>query len=460
MTVASLPPYHYRKPEGMWGKDLSSHSFEPVLERAEGIYLYDTNGKRYIDVSGGPMACGIGHGDKRVNQAIIDQLKKFASCHPVLSNQPRAELCERISQITPWDLKTTFLTPGGGSDAVETAIKLSRQYHLARGNDQKHMIVSHLDSYHGMSLGALSVAGGPGMRKPYDPMLFKWPKIHQYSKTSRPPNLSPEEYGLRVAQELEEVIHFTGKQYIAAFMATPFGCGSDYGLMPPASYWKTIREICDTYDILLIADEVVSGFGRTGKWFCMEHFNVKPDMMTIGKGITSLYLPMGAVTISDKVKEPFTGGAHFNHGFTNQGHPVACAASKAVIDIIEKDGLVENSAEVGAYLHSQKDRLLAHNTIADARGQGLFLVIEIVADKKTMDFFPRDAEPEFWLQSIGLEKGVVFYNTLYGSRRPSMAKRGLPFWISPPLCTTREQVDEMLDAIDETLIAWEKQMNR
>jgi adenosylmethionine-8-amino-7-oxononanoate aminotransferase len=271
--------------------------------------------------------------------------------------------------------------------------------------------------------------------------------------------MSREEHGVRVAQELEEVIEFHGKQHISAFLATPFGCGSDYALMPPGSYWETIREICDTYDVLLIADEVVSGFGRTGKWFCMEHFNVQPDMLVMGKGITSLYMPLGAVTINDKVNEPFSKGSVFNHGFTNQGHPVACAASKAVIDILDSDGLVENSAEVGAYLHSQKDRLLAHNTIADARGQGMFMVIEIVADSETMDFFPRDSQPEFWLQSIGLEKGVVFYNTLYGPRRPSMAKRGLPFWISPPLSITREQVDEMLDAIDDTLTAWEKQMN-
>ncbi len=452
-------PYSYQTHEGMWGQDLSGHSFEPILDRAEGIYLYDKDGKRYIDVSGGPMACGTPHGDKRVNQAVTDQMEKFAFCHPVLSNQPRAELCERISQITPWDLNTTFLTPGGGSDAVETALKLSRQYHLARGSIQKHMIVSHYDSYHGMSLGALSVAGGAGMRKPYDPMLIKWPKVHQYSETTRPAGMSREEHGVRVAQELEEVIEFHGKQHISAFLATPFGCGSDYGLMPPVSYWETIREICDTYDVLLMADEVVSGFGRTGKWFCMEHFNVQPDMLVMGKGITSLYMPLGAVTINDKVNEPFSKGSVFNHGFTNQGHSVACAASKAVIDILDNDGLVENSAEVGAYLHSQKDRLLEHNTIADARGQGMFMVIEIVADKKTMDFFPRDSQPEFWLQSIGLEKGVVFYNTLYGPRRPSMAKRGLPFWISPPLSITREQVDEMLDAIDDTLTAWEKQMN-
>jgi adenosylmethionine-8-amino-7-oxononanoate aminotransferase len=458
MAETITEKYSYRKPEGMWGRVFADHSFMPVMERAEGIFLYDKEGKRYFDVSAGPMAIGIGHGDKRVKEAMANQLDKYAFCHPVLSCQVKAELCEKISQLAPGDLNTTFLTPVGGSDAIETALKLARQYHLLKGNSEKHMVVSHWDSYHGMSLGALSVAGLPGLRKPFDPMLAKWPKIPQYNDRECPSELSPEEHAVKMAQKLEEVVHYTGKQHISAFLATPVGCGSDYGLVPPEEYWKTIREICDTYDILLIADEVVTGFGRTGKWWCMEHFDVQTDMMIMGKGITSLYAPMGGVIVSDEVNEPFSKGVPFNHGFTNQGHAVACAASLAVLDILEKDKLVENSAEVGGYLHSQKDRLLKHSTVADARGKGMLMVIEIVANKETMDFFPRGAQAEFWLQSIGLENGVVFYNTLYGPRRPSMEKRGLPFWISPPLCATVEQVDELLDVVDKTLTDWEQKM--
>ena len=458
MTDAGAPSYGYREPEGMWGKIFSSHTFTPILGRAEGIYLYDTEGRRYIDVSAGPMAIGIAHGDKRVNDAIAAQLEKFSYCHPVLSNRPQAELCERLSQVAPGSLNTTFLSPGGGSDAVETALKLARQYHITRGNTDKHLVVSHRDSYHGMSLGALSVGGIAGMRRHFAPMLSDWPKVHQYSERERPARLTPEEYAVRVADELEECIHYNSPQYVSAFMATPVGCGSDYGLVPPASYWKTIREICDRYDVLLIADEVVTGFGRTGKWFAMEHFGVEPDIMTLGKGLTSLYAPMGAVMVSDEVNEPFQKGTYFNHGFTSQGHPVACAAGLAVMDILEKDGLIENSASVGEYLHERKDRLLEHPSVADVRGRGLLVVMELVADRETMEFFPRGSQPEFWLQSIGLEEGVVFYNTLYGPRRPSMPKRGLPFWISPPLCTTKQQIDELLDAVDGTLTRWEQRM--
>jgi len=450
--------YIYRQPEGMWSRVFSSHVFTPVLDRAQGIYLYDTEGRRYIDVSGGPMAVGIGHGDKRVAQAVARQMEKFAFCHPALSNEPRARLCERLSQIAPGDLNTTFLAPGGGSDAVETALKLARQYHLATGNPDKYMVVGHWESYHGMSLGALSVAGIPGMRRPFDPMLPKWPKIHQYSESSRPMDMDPDEYGVRMARELEDCIHYHGASLISAFMATPIGAGSDYGLVPPASYWKTIREICTANDILFIADEVVTGFGRTGRWFAMEHFGVQADMMILGKGITSLYAPMGAVMVSDRVNEPFEKGVYFNHGFTNQCHPVACAASLAVIDILEKDRLVENSARLGEYLHSQAGRLLGHKCVADVRGKGLFQVMELVSNKQTMDFFPRSAQAEFQLQSLALKNGLVLYSALYGPRQPSMPKRGLPFWIAPPMCITRPELDELLDAVDQTLTDWEEKM--
>ena len=450
--------YAYRQPEGMWSRVFSSHTFTPVLDRAEGIYLYDTEGRRYIDVSGGPMAVGIGHGDKRVAQAVARQMEKFAFCHPALSNEPRARLCERLSQIAPGDLNTTFLAPGGGSDAIETALKLARQYHLATGKPDKHMVVGTWESYHGMSLGALSVAGIPGMRRPFDPMLLKWPKVHQYSDSARPEGMDREEYGVRMAQELEECIHYHGASLISAFMATPIGAGSDYGLVPPASYWKTIRDICSANDILFIADEVVTGFGRTGRWFAMEHFGVQADMMILGKGITSLYAPMGAVMVSDRVNEPFEKGVYFNHGFTNQGHPVACAASLAVIDILEKDGLVENSARLGEYLHSQAHRLLKHRSVADTRGKGLFQVMELVSNKKTMDFFPRSAQAEFHLQALALKNGLVLYSTLYGPRQPSMPKRGLPFWIAPPMCITRPELDELLGAVDQTLTDWEEKM--
>ncbi|MBW1708976.1 MAG: aspartate aminotransferase family protein [Deltaproteobacteria bacterium] len=445
-----------RKLEDMWSHVLSYHPFKPVLDRAEGIYLYDTDGNRYIDVSGGPIAINLGHGDKRINEAIAKQLEKFAYCHPMLSSQPRAELCERISQITPWDLNTVFPV-SGGSLAVETAIKLARQYHTETGNDQKYKIITCHESYHGMTLGALSAAGGPGSQSKFMPYMHPWPHIHQPS--SRPPaGMSTEEYAGFCNYELEEAIHYAGERHVAAFMATPVSAGEDYGFVAPKEYWQKVREICDKYNILFIADEVVTGFGRTGKWFCMEHFDVKPDIMITGKGITSLYAPMGAVIVSDKVNEPFAKGAAFVHGFTNQGHPIACAAAKAVIDIIEEDGLIENSAEVGSYLHSQAERLLKHPIIAGKRGIGMLMPLELVMNKETMEFFPQGAQAEQKLQILALKNGLVLYSTLYGPRRPAAHKRGLPVFVFPQICITSEQVDDMLDRLDTTLTEFEAEV--
>ncbi len=446
-----------RKLEGMWSHVFSYHPFKPVLDRAEGIYLYDTDGNRYIDVSGGPIAINLGHGDKRINAAIAKQLEKFAYCHPTLSNQPRAEYCERVSQITPWDLNAVFPV-SGGSLAVETAIKLARQYHVEKGNVQKYKIITCHESYHGLTLGALSAAGGPGYQSKFVPYLHPWPHIHQPS--ARPPaGMSTDEYAKFCNYELEEAIHYAGAQNVAAFMATPVSAGEDYGFVAPKKYWQKVREICDKYDILLISDEVVTGFGRTGKWFGMEHHDVKPDIMVTGKGISSLYAPLAAVIASDKVNEPFAKGAAFIHGFTNQGHPVACAVGKAVIDIIEQDGLIENSAEVGSYLHDQAEkRLLKHITIADVRGLGMHMPIEFVMNKETMEFFPVGSNAERKLQTFGLKNGLVLYATLYGPRRPAAHQRGLPLFINPPLCITREQVDDLIDRFDTTLTEFEAEM--
>jgi adenosylmethionine-8-amino-7-oxononanoate aminotransferase len=458
MATARHDEPSLREPEGMWETVFSYQPFTPVLERAEGIYLYDTAGNRYIDASGGPMAVNLGHGDRRVIEAITKQAEKFAYCHPTLSNQPRAALCERISSVAPGDLNTSYLV-SGGSEAVETALKLARQYHLACGNPQKHLVISRWESYHGMTLGALSVAGGTGNRHTFDPMLQHWPHIRQPSALGRLAGMSVEDYALHCAEELEEAIHYAGAQNVAAFLATPVGAGEDYGFVPPAAYWQRLRDICDRYDVLLIADEVVTGFGRTGTWFAMEHFGVQADIMTTAKGISSLYMPLGAVTVSDKVNEPFCHGrARFMHGFTNAGHALACAAGLAVIDILEQDGLIDNSAEIGGYLHAQKERLLQHPSIIDVRGRGLLLVAELVSNKHTMEFFPPEAQAETTLHAIALQHGLALYGTLYGPRRPDAHKRGLPLFLAPPLCITRAQVDELLDALDSTLTEWEQRL--
>ena len=447
-----------RKAEGDWAYCFSDHSMEPVLDRAEGIYLYDEEGNRFIDASGGPLAVNLGHGDPRIKSAAVAQMERFSYCHPTLSNRPRAELCRKIAEVAPGSLNATYLVCGG-SEAVETAMKIARQYHVLQGHANKHQIISNRDSYHGMTLATLAVSGSPGNQRHFEPMLQKWPKVPQYSPYAKPRDVDEKEWALRCAEQLEIAIHYAGPQSVAAYLATPVGCGSDYGVVPPTEYWQAVRDICDQNDILFIADEVVTGFGRTGKWFCMEHFgSVQADIMTTGKGISSLYAPLGAVTVSDKVNEPFAAGAAFIHGFTNGGHPVGAAVGSAVIDVIREDGLVENAAEVGDYFELKLDQLRSHPTVADMRGVGLLRVGELVKEKETMTFFEREEHAEQRFQATALRNGLAFYGTLYGSRRAPGLRRGLPLFLMPPICITRAEIDDLVERLDATLSEWEESL--
>jgi adenosylmethionine-8-amino-7-oxononanoate aminotransferase len=440
---------------GKWARVLSNHPFDITLERSEGIYLYDTEGNRYIDVSGGALATSIGAGDPRVLDAMREQAERFVYVTPAMANEPRADLCERIAHLTPGTLNTTYLI-SGGSEAVETALKLARQYHLATGNPRKSGVIGTWDSYHGMTLGALSVSGGPASRNAFDPQLNNSPHIRHYRHPNeRPQGVTENEWGRQCALELEEMIHYLGKDNVAAFIATPVGAGKDYGLVPPRSYWATIREICDHYNVLLIADEVVTGFGRMGRWFGMEYFDVTPDIMVLGKGISSLYFPMGAVTVSDRINEPFAQGNYFIHGHTHMGNPIGCATTLAVLEVIEQDNLVVNADSVGAYLHGLlHNRFRAHPCIADIRGTGLLAILELVRDRGTMEYPEASEEPEQLFQAIAYKHGLSFYMSLFGPRRPSAMQRGVPLFIMPPLCINREQIDDLVERLDRTVAEW------
>ena len=255
------------------------------------------------------------------------------------------------------------------------------------------------------------------------------------------------------------MIYFEGSKSVAAYIATPHGCGSDWGAVAPKEYWQEIRRICDHYDVLLIADEVVTGFGRTGKWFAMEHFDVEADIMTTAKGISGCYIPLGAVMVSDEINEPFeAGNAYFVHGFTNGGHPVACAAGSKAIDIYREDNLIENSKKMGEHLFTYKEKLLAHPSVADVRGWGLCMTLELVENKESGEYFPSSKGAESIFHSLTLKNGLVFYSTLYGQRREPMFKRGLPLMICPPLSIKQEEVDDLVGRLDQTLYEWEAEM--
>jgi adenosylmethionine-8-amino-7-oxononanoate aminotransferase len=445
------------KPEGVWDRSFSYHPFDVEIVKAVGAKLYDATGREFYDASGGPMAVNLGHNNERMKAAIHKQLDQFAFAHPVLANRVRAELCEAIASITPGDLNTTFLV-SGGSEAVETSLKLARQYHYARGKVGKHKFISNYESYHGMTLATMSLSGNPGTNRYFDPMLHKWPKAHQYSDFRRPDDMSRDDWAQCYVDELERTIHYEGPETIAAYIATPHGCGSEYGLVPPTSYWQGIRKLCDEYDLLFIADEVVTGFGRTGKWFGMQHFDVIPDMMTVAKGMSGCYMPLGGVIVTDKVRAPFDDGAYFVHGFTHGGHPLAATAGLETIKILKEDGLQAQAEKNGRHLFSHAKRLRAHPTVADIRGWGMFMVMELVENRETRAYFTMEKGAEQLFQATAMKNGLVFYSTLYGPQRRPLFNRGLPMWVSPPFCISETEIDDLVDKLDTTLSEWEHKL--
>jgi len=457
LTVTNSPELTYPPlpSTGEWGRAFSYHALSAEVERAEGVFIYDTEGNRYYDMSGGPMAVNIGHSHPVMRQAILEQLDRYCYVHPTMANRRRVDLGEAIATITPEGHNSSYLV-SGGSEAVETAIKVARQYHVATGNAGKHKIISYYESYHGMTLASMSLSGHPGVLRHFDPMIPRWPKVHQYSDARRPPGDSREDWARTCAQDLEQLIAFEGPNTVAAFIATPHGCGSDYGVVAPALYWQEVRRICDENQVLFIDDEVVTGFGRTGEWFGIDHHGVVPDIMVFAKGISSANVPLGAVSVHDRVNEPFVAGAGFIHGFTNGGNALACAAGVATIDIIRSEDLLENCRGRSAELFSHSENLLAHPSVADVRGWGLFMVLELVGhDGRT--YFPRHAKAEERFQQVGLTNGLAIYSSLYGNRG-AMGARGLPMWISPPITIDSAEVADMMERLDKSLSEWEQWM--
>ena len=440
--------------DGDWRHIFSYHPMGVQIDHAEGVFIYDGDGNRYFDVSGGPMAVNLPHNHPRMKQAIAEQLERYTYTHPTLADPKRAEFCAMLAEVAPGDLDHAYLV-SGGSEAVETAIKLARQAQMALGNPTKYKVISHRDSYHGMTLATLGVSHNPGTQAAFEPMLPKWPHIRQYSDFDRPEGMSRDDWGVECAEALEAAIHYAGPKTVAAFLATPHGSGPDYACVPPDTYWRRIREICDHYDVLLIADEVVTGFGRTGKWFGMEHFSVDADIMTMAKGISSCYVPFGAVSVSSRINAPFEQGASFVHGYTFGGHPLGCAAGCEAIRIIRDEKLIENCNAQSERVFSYRDELLSHPTVADVRGWGLMMVLELVADKETMAFFDRSVDAQTLFQSIALKHGLAMYSSLYGTARQPAFARGVPIWISPPLSITASEVEDLMRRLLAMLTEWE-----
>ncbi|MEW6260958.1 MAG: aspartate aminotransferase family protein [Thermodesulfobacteriota bacterium] len=420
----------------------------PLAVRAEGVWITDESGKRYLDASGGPICVNIGHGRKRVAMAMAEQAESLAYVHGTMfTSEPVERLAERLSFHAGRDLDRFYFL-SSGSEAVEAAVKLARQIQTAKGNSQRYRILSRWNSYHGATLGALSVTGKPSMRAPFLPMLSgavrHIPPPYCYRCTY---GLSPSTCGMRCAWALEEALLLEGKDSIAAFIAETIGGATIGAIVPPPDYYPVIASICRKYGILLILDEVMSGMGRTGKWFGFHHYDVHPDIITLGKGLNGGYAPLSAVGCKTPDLEVLLDRAgNFVHGHTFSHHAVAAAAALSVVQIMEEEDLVERAERTGASFAAKLERLLDHPHVGDIRGIGMMRAVEFVQEKKTKAPFPREAKVAERLFENLMQQGMISYKCIGFA-----GGLGDAVMLSPPYVVTDSEVDWIVDTLEKAI---------
>ena len=419
----------------------------PRLALAEGVYLWDVEGKRYLDGSSGAMVSNIGHSNPRVLAAMQRQMQRATFGYRLHFEVEVAEkLAERVAAHCPPGLERLFLS-SGGSEAVESSLKLARQYALARGEGSRHLVISRFPSYHGSTLGALAVTGYDPLTEPFAPMLQAIPKIPAPTCYLDRDSLSPAERGLRYANMLGERIEELGAGNVLAFIVEPVGGASTGALVPPDSYLPRIREICDEYAVLRTADEGRTGAGRTGAFLGCDHWQVVPDIIALAKGFGAGYAPLGATVARADIADAVLDAGGFQHGFTSAGNPLAAAAGLAVLDEIEQQGLVRNAATIGALLKASLEKLMNEfPLIGDVRGKGLLLAFELVADRDTMEPLPAALNAGARLTEIAYGEGLIVY-----TRRTRGGRAGEHIMVCPPLIATVEHVDEIVTRLRASL---------
>ena len=409
------------------------------VTHARGVYFWDTDGKRYLDFNSMTMCVNIGHGDERVIAAISEQARQLPYAAPGMATKPRALLGKLLAEITPGDMDH-FLFTLGGADANENAIKLARAY------TGRHKILARYRSYHGASAGAMALTGDP-RRLAWEPNLmdgvvhFLDPYRYRSTFHRTNPNIPESEFSLDYLNHLEEIITYEGPQTIAAILVESV-TGTNGIIIPPEGYLQGVRALCDRYGILLIADEVMSGFGRTGKWFAVEHWDVVPDLMTMAKGLTSAYAPLGAVGMRPQVVEFFKDRI-FQSGLTYTAHPISLAAAIANIGVMRDDRLVERAAAMGPVLRRMLSNLgEQHPSVGDARSIGLFGILELVRNRRTkepMTPFDGSSAEMTALRKYCLDHGLFVYTHWH------------TVLVIPPLIITEDQLAEGFKLLDKAL---------
>ncbi|PRD44838.1 aspartate aminotransferase family protein [Phyllobacterium phragmitis] len=421
----------------------------PLLSEARGVYIWDVDGKRYLDGSSGAMVVNIGHGNERVLAAMREQMAKATFGYRLhFENEPAERLALLTAEKMPEGLNRVFFV-SGGSEAVESAIKLARQWAVATGHGKRWKIISREPSYHGATLGALALTGYAPMTAPFAPMMRMMPKVPAPRAYLDRDNLSDEARGLKYAETLRDKIIEEGPESVLAFIMEPVGGASTGALVAPDSYYRRIAEICDEFGILLILDEVMTGAGRTGKFLAAEHWNLKPDIIALSKGFASGYVPLGAMVAHERVVEPVLAAGGFIHGYTYAGNPLACAAGLAVLQEIDHENLVRRAETTGAALKRELEGLMERfPVIGDVRGTGLLLAFELVADRQTMQPLPKEIEAHVHLVEEAYKRGLIIY-----SRRTRGGIEGDHFMICPPLIADETHIAEIVTTLEESLTA-------
>ncbi|WP_114964352.1 aspartate aminotransferase family protein [Alkalilacustris brevis] len=437
-------------PDHIFGRSTRSHP--PIAARGEGCYIIDSNGKRYLDGSGGAAVSCLGHSDPEVIAAIKDQLDKLAFAHTgFFSSEPAEALADELIAHAPKGIERVYLV-SGGSEAVEAALKLARQYYMENGQPKRHRVIARRQSYHGNTLGALAAGGNEWRRAQFSPLLVETSHIAPcYEYRDRHAGESLEDYGRRVADELEAEIQRLGPETVMAFIAEPV-VGATAGAVPSVpGYYKRIREICDRHGVLLILDEVMCGMGRTGTLFACEQDGISPDILTIAKGLGAGYQPIGAMLCSGAIYAAIDRGTgFFQHGHTYMGHPVATAGARAVLGAITGRGLLGRVREQGDKLEAMlHDRFGQHPHIGDIRGRGLFRGLELVADRYSKAPFDPSEKRHARVKAAAFEAGLVCYpmgGTIDGVR-------GDHVLLAPPFIISDDQLHELVDKLSGAIEA-------
>ncbi len=422
----------------------------PLAVQGDGVYIIDSTGKRYLDASGGAAVSCLGHSDAKVIKAIRKQVKRLEFAHTgFFSSIPAEALAELLIKEAPGTLDRAYLV-SGGSEAVEAAIKLARQYYIEIGQPDRHRIIARRQSYHGNTLGALAAGGNLWRREPFAPLMIETTHIAPcYSYRDQHKDESEFDYGQRVANELEAEILRLGAEQVMAFIAEPV-VGATLGAVPASvGYFKRIREICDQYGVLLILDEVMCGMGRTGSLYACDQEGIAPDIMTIAKGLGAGYQPIGAMLCTDTIYDAIAqGSGFFQHGHTYLGHPVACAAAHAVVKKVMDKRLLDQVLTQGVRLRKALlDKFGEHPNIGDIRGRGLFLGLEFVRERDSKSPFPPQLGFHKKFKQAAIEAGLICYpmgGTIDG-------QQGDHVLLAPPFIINNEHIEEIVYKLDQAL---------